>query len=110
MMKEHSDHRCSPRIPARIPLLAEGLDRSHKPFSEQTTTLLINEGGALIALAAEIDLNDRLNLINQNSGQKAKCRVAWRSVSQLNGRWSYGIALTDSVADFWGATVEAPQQ
>lgn len=110
MMKEYSDHRSSPRIPARIPLLAEGLDRSHKPFSEQTTTLLINEGGALIALAAEIDLNDRLNVTNQSTGQAAKCRVAWRSVSQLNGRWSYGIALTDAVPDFWGAAVEAPQE
>jgi hypothetical protein len=109
-MKEHSDHRCSPRIPARIPLLAEGQDRFHKPFSEQTTTLLINEGGALIALAAEIDLNDRMKVTNQQTGQSAKCRVAWRSVSQLNGRWSYGIALTDAVPDFWGATVPAARQ
>jgi len=109
-MKEHSDQRCSPRIPVRIPLLAEGLDRSHKPFSEQTATLLINDGGALIALAAEIDLNDRLTITNQQSGRSAKCRVAWRSVSQLNGRWSYGIALTESVVDFWGAAVAVPPQ
>lgn len=107
-MKEHSDQRSSPRIPARIPLLTEGQDRFHKPFSEETTTLLINEGGALIALAAEVDLNDRLKVINQQTGQSARCRVAWRSVSQLNGRWSYGIALTDSVVDFWGAAVAAP--
>jgi hypothetical protein len=109
-MKEYSDHRSSPRIPARIPLLAEGQDRFHQPFSEQTTTLLINDGGALIALAAEIDLNDRLKVTNQQTGQAAKCRVAWRSVSQLNGRWSYGIALTESVVDFWGAEVPAPPQ
>ena len=108
-MKEHSDHRASPRIPARIPLLAEGRDRSHKPYAEETTTLLINDGGALIALAAEIELNDRLCVTNQQTGQKANCRVAWRSVSQLSGRWSYGIALTEPVADFWGAAVPAPQ-
>ena len=109
-MKEHSDHRASPRIPARIPLLAEGQDRYHKPFSEQTATLLINDGGALIALAAEIELNHRLTVTNQHTGQSAKCRVAWRSVSQLNGRWSYGIAITDAVPDFWGAEVPAPKQ
>ena len=102
-MKEHSDHRASPRIPARIPLLAEGLDRFHKPFAEETATLLINDGGALIALAAEIDLNDRLKVTNRQTGKSARCRVAWRSVAQLNGRWSYGIALTDAEGDFWEA-------
>lgn len=102
-MREHSDLRSSPRIPARISLLVEGLDRTHKPFSEQTATLLINHGGALIALAAELDLNDRLKVTNQQSGNSTGCRVAWRSVAQINGRWSYGIALTDAEGDFWEA-------
>jgi len=100
-MKEHSDLRSSPRIPARISVLIEGRDRSQKPFSERTSTLLINHGGALIALAAELDLNDRLSITNEQTGKSATCRVAWRSVAQLNGRWSYGIALTDVVGDFW---------
>jgi len=106
-MKEHSDLRSSPRIPARIEVLIEGHDRAHKPFSEQTTTLLINHGGALIALSVELDLNDRLNITNQKTGQSATCRVAWRSVAQLNGRWSYGIALTDALGDFWETAVTA---
>src|SRR5271168_8728 len=106
-MKEHSDLRSSPRVPARITVLVEGRDRSQKPFTEQTATLLINHGGALIALAAELDLNDRLNITNQQTGQSGGCRVAWRSVAQLNGRWSYGIALTDVVGDFWETAVTA---
>jgi hypothetical protein len=106
-MKEHSDQRSSPRIPARIPVLVEGVDRTHKPFSEQTATLLINHGGALIALAAELDLNDRAKITNQESGTSAGCRVAWRSVAQINGRWSYGVALTDAEGDFWAASKAA---
>jgi len=106
-MKEHSDQRSSPRIPARISVLVEGRDRAHKPFSEPTSTLLINHGGALIALAAELELNDRLTISNQQNGKKSACRVAWRSVSQLNGRWSYGIALLDAEGDFWEAGVPA---
>jgi hypothetical protein len=85
----------------------EGRDRAHKPFSEPTATLLINDGGALIALAAELDLNDRLKITNQQTGKSAACRVAWRSVAQLNGRWSYGIALIDAEGDFWEARVPA---
>jgi len=103
-MKEHSDLRSSPRIPARIEVLVEGRDRAHKPFSETTATLLINHGGALIALAAELDLNDRLKVTNQKNGKSAGCRVAWRSVAQINGRWSYGVALTDEEGDFWEAS------
>jgi len=106
-MKEHSDHRSSPRIPARISVQVEGRDRAHKPFSEPTATLLINHGGALIALAAELELNDRLNIKNQQNGKSTACRVAWRSVAQLNGRWSYGIALIDYEGDFWEAGVPA---
>jgi len=106
-MKEHTDLRSSPRIPARIAVLLEGRDRAHKPFSEPTSTLLINHGGALIALAAELELNDRLTILNQQNGKKSECRVAWRSVSQLNGRWSYGIALIDAEGDFWEAGVPA---
>ena len=88
-------------------MLLEGRDRAHKPFSEPTSTLLINHGGALIALAAELDLNDRLTIINQQSNKTCGCRVAWRSVAQLNGRWSYGIALIDAEGDFWEAGVPA---
>jgi hypothetical protein len=106
-MKEHSDQRSSPRVPARIAVLVEGRDRTQKPFAEQTSTLLINHGGALIALGAELDLNDRVSIVNQRNGKIASCRVAWRSVSQLNGRWSYGIALTDAMDDFWEAEEKA---
>jgi hypothetical protein len=106
-MKDHSDLRSSPRIPARITVLIEGSDRAHKPFSEQTTTLLINHGGALIALAAEVDLNDRLSITNEQNHKTATCRIAWRSVAQLNGRWSYGIALTDGEGDFWESAAAA---
>ncbi|HUJ41128.1 MAG TPA: PilZ domain-containing protein [Candidatus Acidoferrales bacterium] len=100
-MKEHSDQRSSPRVPARIEVQVEGRDRAHKPFTETTSTLLINDGGALIALAAELDLNDRMNITNRQNGKSASCRVAWRSVAQLNGRWSYGVALIAAEGDFW---------
>jgi hypothetical protein len=100
-MRDHSDLRASPRVPAKIGLLVEGRDRNHQPVSEETSTLLINHAGALIALAAEFQLNDRVKVTNHGSGVTAPCRIAWRSVAQLNGRWSYGIALLDSIGSFW---------
>lgn len=100
-MQEHSDNRASPRIPTKVPLRVEGRDRSHHPIAEETHTLLINQGGALIALAAELQLNDRIKVTNKETGASSQCRIAWRSVAQLNGRWSYGIALLDAVGTFW---------
>src|SRR5712692_1978043 len=100
-MQEQSDHRASPRVPAKVPLHVEGRDRKHQPISEETYTLLINQSGALIALAAELQLNDRVKVTNKNTGASSQCRIAWRSVAQLNGRWSYGIALLEAAGTFW---------
>lgn len=107
MMREQTDHRASPRVPAKIPVLVEGRDRKNLPVSENTQTLLINQAGALLALAAEFQLNDRVKITNKNSGSHAQSRIAWRSVAQLNGRWSYGIALLDSIGTFWGVETSA---
>lgn len=106
-MREESDHRASPRVPTKIPLLVEGRDRNHRAVSEETHTLLINHSGALIALSAEFQLNDRIKMTNKNTGAISQCRIAWRSVAQLNGRWSYGIALLDSIGTFWEAAEPA---
>src|ERR1700687_2514104 len=61
-MQEHADSRASPRVPAKIRVRVEGRDRNHQPVSENTHTLLINQGGALIALASEFQLNDRIKI------------------------------------------------
>jgi hypothetical protein len=141
-MREESDKRASPRVPAKISVRVEGRDRNHQPVSEETHTLLINQGGARLALAAEFQLNDRIKITiivdpTAKAGQLAdsdeytrfeplapdtasfkisfkdpevtsrQCRIAWRSVAKLKGRWSYGIALIDSTGNFWEAAKPA---
>ena len=96
------DKRASPRIPVKIPLLVEGRDVVHKPIHEITETLLINDAGALLALASELQIHDRIRITNQTTGGTVMARIAWRSSSQINGRWSYGVALLDAPENFWG--------
>lgn len=103
-MDSFDDKRVSPRIPAKIPLLVEGNDADLNPIREKTYTLLINESGALLALAANFRLNEPIRITNQRNGKKTDCRVAWRSAEPLDGRWSYGIALTEGPPDFWEGT------
>jgi len=105
-MHQQSDNRASPRVPAKIPVHVTGRDVRHKPVDEDSETLLINENGALIALGGEFQLHDRVKVTNQSSQQSVEARVAWRSSAQINGRWSYGVALVDPPSDFW--KVKAP--
>lgn len=104
-MKIYADKRASPRVPIRIPLQVEGRDVRHKPVSESSETLLINDGGALMALAAEFQLHDRFLITNRKTSGKVEGRVAWRSSTQINGKWSYGVALIDPPENFWGVTI-----
>ena len=101
-MEIRADKRASPRVPAKVPVHVIGRDVRHKPVDEDSETLLINENGALIALAGEFQLHDRIRVTNLNSRANVDGRIAWRSSSQINGRWSYGVALVDPPEDFWG--------
>lgn len=100
-MGSFDDKRVSPRIPAKVPITIEGRDADTNPVIEETYTLLINEAGALIALAANLRLNEGVRVTNQLTEEKAEGRIAWRSAEPLDGRWSYGIALFDAPRDFW---------
>ena len=96
------DQRATPRIAKKVVLVAEGRDVYHKPFQEETYTVLVNDGGALIALGVELQLQDRIRVVNRQTGVASDCRVAWRSAEQIQGRWSYGIALLGAPENFWG--------
>lgn len=106
-MGANVDQRANPRIQAKIPVLVEGRDIYHKPIREETHTVLVNEAGALVALAAELELENHLRITNQLTGNAAQCRIAFRSAELIQGLRSYGIALLGGPDDFWGLTKQA---
>lgn len=97
-----ADQRATPRVPAKVAVLAEGRDIYHKPFQEETHTVLVNDGGALIALAVELQLHDRIHITNRQTGDSSEGRIAFRSGQPIQGRWSYGVALLVPPDNFWG--------
>ena len=101
MSNAFSDKRTGPRIPIKVPVTVSGQDSSDHLINEQTETLLVNDGGALLALAADIPANSRARITNQQTGASTEFRVAWRSAARLNQRWSYGIALLGDPDNFW---------
>lgn len=100
-MPANTDQRSTPRIHAKIPIEVDGRDRANKPFREDSQTILVNDGGALIALAAVLDVQDRVHVKNKSTGVSAACRIAWRSAEPIQGRFSYGIAIVEAVENFW---------
>lgn len=100
-MPSNADLRATPRIHVKVPVLVDGRDIHHKPFQEESHTVLINEGGALIALAAQLRLQDHIRLTNKSTGDATECRIAWCSSEPIQGRWSYGIALLGASENFW---------
>jgi hypothetical protein len=81
------------------------MDAHRRDVREESKTLLVNEGGCLVALAAEFRMNDRVRVINPQTGESVDGRIAWQSSEPLNGRWSYGIAFLEIRESFWGLTV-----
>ena len=100
-MPTNADQRATPRIAAKIPIVVDGRDRQHKPFREESHTVLVNDGGALLALAVQLQLQDCIRITNTSTGDSAECRVAWRSSEPIQGRWSYGVALLEPLDNFW---------
>ncbi|MBI3405359.1 MAG: hypothetical protein HY046_07860 [Acidobacteria bacterium] len=96
-----AESRKGPRIPIKVPVVIDGKDVSGHHVREEGETLLVNDAGALLALGAEFQLQDLARVTNCASGGVAECRIAWRSSSKINERWSYGIALLGEPNNFW---------
>ncbi|MGA8036996.1 MAG: hypothetical protein WB985_13600 [Candidatus Acidiferrales bacterium] len=68
--------RRSKRINARIPVLVHLLDRSKRPVTETTHTVVVNAHGALILLANPVERQTIIRIENTVNGEELLCRVA----------------------------------
>lgn len=97
---EHIERRRSERIPHRVTLMVCGQSTGNDPFKEETVTLSINSHGALLALAANVALGQRLLLINRQTWDEAEARVS--RLAALDGqRTQVAVEFTQPAPDFW---------
>jgi len=96
------EKRTSPRISAKIPIVVVGLDVNNESVYEESETILINDAGALVALAAEFQLKDVVQVRNRAARTIAKGQIAFRSEDKIRGRRTYGVALLNPPENFWG--------
>jgi len=95
-----SERRRSQRFHHIMPLVIRGDSAEDKTFWEDTFTLSISAHGALVVLAAEVTLGQRLLLMNPQNWDERKVRVA--RVAAFDGRVAQvGIEFTQPAPEFW---------
>ena len=62
--------------------------------------LSVNAHGGSLALAARVEKDQRILVVNKSTGEERECRVA--DVGSLqNGKWTVGIEFAEPVENFW---------
>jgi hypothetical protein len=73
--------------------------RNHS-FQEECSTLLVNAGGGLIALTTQVELGERLHVVNKATREEETCLVAYVG-PMVGGKARVGIAFKRPAPSFW---------
>jgi len=81
-------------------VLIFGRSKDEISFHENTSTLLVNASGGLVALTTRVSLGGTIFIVNKATQEEQECRVAYVG-PELKGKTSVGIAFKYPVASFW---------
>jgi hypothetical protein len=95
-----ASHRRSQRLFIQIPVVVSGqLDRS-TPFSEETSTVVLNAHGALVQLNTAMQIGQKVVLHNVRTKEKQEVTVVF--LAPAEGRKSnVALEFTSPRPDFW---------
>ena len=97
------ERRRSTRLPIRMVVIVCG---DAVLFQEHTCTSSLNTHGALIALAANVTLGQRLVFQNPENWAERHCHVIRLGLS-YEGRTEVGVEFAEPVPDFWHIPVSS---
>ena len=97
----HIERRRSERLPVRVTLLVCGRSAGKGSFKEETVTLSINSHGALLALAANVAIGQRLLLMNPQTWDEVEVRVS-RLAALYDERTQVAVEFAHPAPQFWG--------
>jgi hypothetical protein len=95
------NRRRSQRIKARVPVVVRFQDSNKRSVSETTHTVIVNEHGALILLAASVAVDQIIRLENPNLQEELLCRVTSLGPSFM-GKTQVAIELIMPTPGLWG--------
>jgi hypothetical protein len=98
--KERQERRKVRRFTMRVPVFVYGHGPAQEPFHEQTTSLVVNANGALLALEHSVVPGETLLLTNAATRAEQSCRVIHFRATQSH-QTEVGIAFESPSTDFW---------
>lgn len=96
----HIERRRSERLPERVTLWVCGRTPGKGSFKEETVTLSINSHGALMALAANVAIGQRLLLMNPQTWDEVEARVS-RLEALSDERTQVAVEFAHPAPQFW---------
>jgi hypothetical protein len=87
------------RILLSVPISVSGKIQS-ADFAENTRTLVVNAHGALVSLAAGVQVSQIVVVTHKESGQSRECRMIYMGSVQA-GKSHVGLEFLDPSPGFW---------
>jgi len=94
--------RRSERVLLRIPIEVRGTNPEGKPFTEKTTTLVINRHGARISLKTPVRPQDQITITNLQNAMSCPFRVVRERDQSLGEGPECGVECLSPEINFWG--------
>jgi hypothetical protein len=99
--------RSGARLAIHVPVVIYGFGSSGS-FKEETETVLVNSGGALVLLKAKLTVGDTIFLLDKITGFEQRVRVAY--LDRYTERESrVGLAFKEPLPDFWRRARKKPR-
>jgi hypothetical protein len=95
------NRRRSKRVQHKTPVTVRFQDANKNSISENTNTIVVNDHGALILLAAEVKTQQIIHLENPGFGEEVLCRVASLGPT-LMGKTQVAVEFITPKPEFWG--------
>ena len=95
------NRRRSKRTKARVPVVVRFQDSNKRFVSETTHTVIVNEHGALILLAASVEVDQIIRLENPKLQEELLCRVTSLGPTFM-GKTQVAVELIMPTPGFWG--------
>jgi len=105
---DQPEQRRSERILLSIPIRVIGMDASAGEFTEETKTLVVNRGGARIALQHRVAADDAIRIINLENYSEADFRVVGPTLLSGQEAAEWGVECTDPGRNIWGIELSSP--
>ena len=100
--------RASKRAAIHVPVVIYGFGSVGGSFKEESETVLVNAGGALVLLKAKLSIGDTVFLLDKITGLQQEVRVAF--VEPYADRESrVGLAFKEPTSDFWRRARKKPR-